>query len=250
MEEFQQFHGRAITRQRHVKSGSVQHTKDDRDRVANPRHFVLGWDNREKCRRLAEEAEQLRGEVARLDQRIQRLDALLEELRVREAAIRQALRVADFASIDFMSHDLEIAALKLEKQKLEEGNQKIDHASARRRALAQQGHRCSPLVRLRRPGNRGRHRRGTKLLRRQYRAILSSLRLLFPQTKSFLMDDRALRQWSELATEGAGNQPDPPQLLVSEERKAFLQCRAANLRIEQERIPQPAVRQALAVVQE
>lgn len=52
LEEFQQSHERALTRQRHLKLNSTRHEKDDRDRVADPRYFVLGWDNRDKKRRL------------------------------------------------------------------------------------------------------------------------------------------------------------------------------------------------------
>ena len=38
-----------------MKFRGVSHEKDDRDKIADPRYFVLGWDNREKRRRLAEE---------------------------------------------------------------------------------------------------------------------------------------------------------------------------------------------------
>src|SRR5262249_19146661 len=53
IEEFQEAQGLAMTRQRHVKMRGVRHEKNDRDDASDPRHFVLGWDNREKRRLVA-----------------------------------------------------------------------------------------------------------------------------------------------------------------------------------------------------
>ena len=75
--------------------------------------------------------------------------------------------------------------------------------------------------------------------------ILSSLRLLFPHTRSFLMDRTTLLDWRELSTDGTGSTPDPPPYLTDEELDAFHRCRTENLRIEQERIPQNAVHTVL-----
>lgn len=68
--------------------------------------------------------------------------------------------------------------------------------------------------------------------------ILSNLRAILPQTRSLLMDDETLCRWRELAVTATGaNSPVPPHL-TDGERKAFERCRAHDLRIEQERIPQ------------
>jgi uncharacterized protein YPO0396 len=69
VEEFQQCRGLAMTVSRHVKSGPRRHDKDDRDTVSDPRNFVLGWDNREKKRRIAEELERLQHADAKLTER-------------------------------------------------------------------------------------------------------------------------------------------------------------------------------------
>jgi uncharacterized protein YPO0396 len=74
IEEFQRSHGRAMTRNRHVRHNSSHHEKDDRDRVADPRYFVLGWDNKEKKRRLAEGIESLKQDLAGIDSRIANLE--------------------------------------------------------------------------------------------------------------------------------------------------------------------------------
>ncbi len=71
--------------------------------------------------------------------------------------------------------------------------------------------------------------------------ILSSLRAVFPHTRSFLMDLAALNRWRHLAVLGTGRKPDIPPHLTEAEQQAYLTCRAENLRLEQERIPQDEV---------
>jgi uncharacterized protein YPO0396 len=123
--EFQEAQAPAMTQQRHVKVRSGRHEKDDRDRVADPRNYVLGWDNREKRRYLAEVVQRLRDEQGRLNQRITNLDQDLTTLRGRQAATAKAQEVTDFASIDHATHEHEIESLRLEKQRLEEQNDAI-----------------------------------------------------------------------------------------------------------------------------
>ncbi len=125
IEEFQLASGLAVTKQRHVKSGNVRHSKDDRERAADPRHFVLGWDNREKRRRLAEEVTRLGEQVQQLDAQIARIEDGLSACRTKLDAIAQLAPVSDFANIDFHAHDRAIAELELERKKLEEGSEEI-----------------------------------------------------------------------------------------------------------------------------
>ncbi|MBL8798027.1 MAG: hypothetical protein JNM56_29285 [Planctomycetia bacterium] len=69
--------------------------------------------------------------------------------------------------------------------------------------------------------------------------ILSTLRAVFPQTCSVLMDLATLDRWCHLASPGKGRTPDVPVHLSDQERAAFLCCRERNLRLEQERLPVP-----------
>jgi hypothetical protein len=71
--------------------------------------------------------------------------------------------------------------------------------------------------------------------------ILSSLRAIFPNASSFLMDLDTLGRWRHLAVPGTGQKPDIPPHLTEPERQAYLCCRDENLRLEQERIPQDEV---------
>src|SRR5205823_2109699 len=124
-EEFQQAAGPAVTRRRHVKGRGVRHEKDDRDRAADPRHFVLGWDNGEKRRRLADEVRGLRDRLAGLDRRAAGLEQESRDLRGRQAAARAALEFTDFGAIDPAAHERDVAALQSERRRLEEDNDAV-----------------------------------------------------------------------------------------------------------------------------
>jgi len=125
VEEFQASEGRALTRERHQKVGVVRHEKDDRDRSSDRRYFVLGWDNREKRKLLAESVGQLRNDVAELDRIVNRLDCALGTLRTRQTTAHRALEVTDFDSIDAARHELAVKALKKEQRAIEEGSDAI-----------------------------------------------------------------------------------------------------------------------------
>jgi uncharacterized protein YPO0396 len=142
LEQFQTAQGPALTRQRHVKLRGTRHEKDDRDHGADPRHFVLGWDNAEKRRRLVEEVRVLRDRQDRLDGRIQVLDQELTGLRGRQVATGKAEAFVDFHAIDYTADEREVEALRLEKRRLEENNdairflkQRLAEAESRRSAL-------------------------------------------------------------------------------------------------------------------
>jgi hypothetical protein len=80
--------------------------------------------------------------------------------------------------------------------------------------------------------------------------ILSSLRAIFPQTRSILMDETALDRRRGLCT--PGNAPGAPRLphLTEAERAAYDRCRNECLRLEQERLPTEDVAAAIARLDE
>jgi hypothetical protein len=75
--------------------------------------------------------------------------------------------------------------------------------------------------------------------------ILSSLRSLYPQTRSILMDVGTLDEWRHLSVQRTDSKRDTPPHLTEDELSAFYRCRDDNLRVEQERIPQMAICNAL-----
>lgn len=125
IDEFQRCRGMAMTRNRHVKSGDKRHEKDDRDQVADPRNFVLGWDNREKKQRIAAEIQTLTDAQQRHDDQLAKIDQRLGQLRDSLAAVTEAQRVTSFTEIDASAHEREIEFLEKERRAIESKSDKI-----------------------------------------------------------------------------------------------------------------------------
>ena len=138
VEQFAQCRGAAMTRQRHVKSGTQRHDKDDRDEVADPRNYVLGWDNAEKKRRLAAAIELLEREEARLEQQLHAIALRLETLRAQRTSAEEAQRVVAFGEIDFEVHEREIEALERERRAIEDNSDVIRELKQRLAAAEKQ----------------------------------------------------------------------------------------------------------------
>ena len=124
IEDFQSVHGPAMTPERHVRNRD-HHIKDDRQRIADPASFVLGWDNREKKQRLKESIEKLEQQLHRVETQIRTMNAQECELRKRITAIADASRITEFSDIDFMSHDSAIMQLEEERRQLEQDNDTV-----------------------------------------------------------------------------------------------------------------------------
>jgi len=125
IEEFQTAADWAVTRHRHIRWRGERHEKDDRERAADPRNFVLGWDNREKRHVLAEGITRLTAEIALLDGQIQGVQEALGHLRGQQTAAGRVRQVPDFGAVDFGAHAREKDALEREKKSLEDNNEAI-----------------------------------------------------------------------------------------------------------------------------
>jgi uncharacterized protein YPO0396 len=125
IEEFQQTHDRAMTRNRHMKLGPTRHEKDDRERVADPRSYVLGWDNKEKKRRLAEIIQELTQRISQIDTRAAQLDKAAKTLTRQLSALDEADRTTSFLEIDYFSHDQQITQLREELRAFQENSDMI-----------------------------------------------------------------------------------------------------------------------------
>lgn len=133
IEEFRDANRLALTVNRHMKVGDDRHEKDDREQTSDPRHFVLGWDNREKKQRLAQHIETLNASIAALDGKLQLLDSELQKHRSLQQAASAALSldVTSFEMIDAGRHREVIGALKREKAELESSNEVVQVLKAR-----------------------------------------------------------------------------------------------------------------------
>lgn len=125
IEQFQLAPDMALTRERHVKARGIRHEKDDRERTADPRHFVLGWDNREKRRHLAGMIERLEREIREMEAALTRLDVERSALDSRRHAANELAAFTSYAVIDFASEELAIAELRREQRALEDASDAI-----------------------------------------------------------------------------------------------------------------------------
>jgi uncharacterized protein YPO0396 len=120
--EFEQVQRMAITANRHVKFNAERHQKDDRDKVSDPRYFVLGWDNTDKKHRLVKHIEKLSYDLSQVNQKLSQVD---EQVKIWESKLRaaqDALKLSDFDAIDVNRHQAEIRSLENEKHDLETSN--------------------------------------------------------------------------------------------------------------------------------
>lgn len=75
--------------------------------------------------------------------------------------------------------------------------------------------------------------------------ILSLMRRSLPHLESLLMDAGTLSACQDLTSNGNRSDREPPSHLHREELAAYEECRSNNVRLEQERIPQAFVAEAL-----
>jgi hypothetical protein len=77
--------------------------------------------------------------------------------------------------------------------------------------------------------------------------IAASLRRLYPQTKTLMMDEPTLMTYRSLAVSGNERTVAAPGNLNESELRAFEACIRENLRIEQERLPVPSSSSLIAI---
>ena len=151
IEEFQKLDSAAMTKNRHIKSGNARHEKDDRQMPDDRRHFVLGWDNRQKRLSLAEAIRRASEDLQQLHTRSQKLNAETDRITGAVEALDQALKTEDFDAIDNSRHEYEASQMRLERQRIEESDDRIRelkaHCSDRRaEALGHQQDRDSAIA--------------------------------------------------------------------------------------------------------
>ena len=125
IEDFQKLDSAAMTKNRHIKSGNARHEKDDRQMPDDRRHFVLGWDNRQKRLSLADAIRQGNEDLQQLQTRSQKLNAETDRITSAVEALDQALKTEEFDAIDNSRHEFEASQLKMERQRIEESDDRI-----------------------------------------------------------------------------------------------------------------------------
>ena len=125
IEEFQRLDSAAMTKNRHIKSGNARHEKDDRQMPDDRRHFVLGWDNRQKRLSLAEAIRNANEDLSQVKSRSESLQGEADRITGAIEALDQALKTEDFDAIDNSRHEFEASQMRLERQRIEESDDRI-----------------------------------------------------------------------------------------------------------------------------
>jgi uncharacterized protein YPO0396 len=125
IDEFQKCETAAMTRNRHIKSGTARHEKDDRQMQEDRRHFVLGWDNRHKRLGLAETIRNAESDLQQLLSRSNTLNTEIDRVTGAIEALDQANKTESFDAIDNARHEFEASQLTLECKRLEESDDRI-----------------------------------------------------------------------------------------------------------------------------
>ncbi len=125
MDEFRSAKEFAMTKERHVKTSSVYHVKDDRTKQVDPGRYVLGWDNKAKIQHLEMRIKDFGSTVHQLTEKRDRKKGALGRINRRLHAIEQALKFNSYEQIDYRSEALTIYRLKKEKEELEQADDSI-----------------------------------------------------------------------------------------------------------------------------
>lgn len=135
IEEFAACNRAAMTSNRHFKKGDVRHEKDDRNATDDRRHFVLGWDNREKRSAILEAIREIERELEDLQKRSGKLDLKIDDVTRMANELEQAAKYSNYDEIDAARHEFELTQLKLETERLEASNNIVRELKRKAEAL-------------------------------------------------------------------------------------------------------------------
>ena len=121
---------RALTREGQIRHGKTRHEKDDRHRVDDASHWVLGFDNREKLALFEAQAHRLAEEIATLDRAIRGLTAA-ETQQAERALICRDLANIQWQEIDAVPVLERIAAIEIALREARAGSPALQQIAAR-----------------------------------------------------------------------------------------------------------------------
>ena len=137
LDEFQQAK-RAITPNGQIKHNTARHEKDDRRNIDDRRHYVLGWDNRDKLQQLETEFVALQRNMRDLETKISDINMTLKRRRDDIQNLRNLLRFEDFTEIDWRNRQIELDRLQHELEQLNQQSQQLQRLEAQRDDLLRQ----------------------------------------------------------------------------------------------------------------
>lgn len=118
-----------LTKEGMIRDGS-RHVKDDRSAINDRSHYVLGWNTQGKLAALMEEFEAATKRIKELEQKLSAVGGQIKSLQGKLTAIREALRVENFDSIDFHQEQQALDQLHDEQERLKKSSNKIKELEA------------------------------------------------------------------------------------------------------------------------
>jgi uncharacterized protein YPO0396 len=128
---------KALTRAGQVKTGGERHEKDDRHRLDDRTRYVLGWSNEPKIAALEEQALSLEARIAASGAKLSKLQGGQTSLDGRLGTLQRLSVFESFRDLDWKPLAIEIDALEVEKQQLEDGSDVLRTLQAQLAAIEQ-----------------------------------------------------------------------------------------------------------------
>lgn len=133
---------KAVTREGQVRSGQ-RHDKDDRNRVDDPRRWVLGWANERKIAALRSEHDDLEADRARAAAEVAEIIAKRDSIQVRMEALARLDNYRSWQQLDASEARARALAHDEERQRLEAGSSRLAEIA---RALALNADQAASLA--------------------------------------------------------------------------------------------------------
>lgn len=127
---------RAMTRAGQIKAPGERHEKDDRHRLDDRRHYVLGWTNAAKIAVLEAQAARLATQLGELSVMIVSVQVQQNALKSRLGALSLLNEHADYRELDWHALASEVAALRDEKARLESASDLLQQLTEQLRQLS------------------------------------------------------------------------------------------------------------------
>ncbi len=108
----------AITKAGQIKRSGGYHEKDDRTRIGDRSHYVLGWANQRKIDALMDRATALAADIGKASDEISRHTVAWDAAVKRGNILSGLAQTAEFADVDWQSNVNKITSLEAERKQL------------------------------------------------------------------------------------------------------------------------------------
>lgn len=121
---------RAVTRNGQVKAPGERHEKDDRHRLGDRSHYVLGWTNAAKIATLESQLHQLEVQASELGAQISKKQSERGSIKARLDALAGLDVFSEFRELDWRSLASRVADLRAEKARMEQSSDVLQSLTA------------------------------------------------------------------------------------------------------------------------